>query len=105
MRNLCALHHFFTSDIFGSVIVPWGATCATLVTYPAGLASSAPRDAVFVGPVDPTSNRWFPEGMLALSMPILTANRICEGIEETFVSQRPKVAYPERRHRWRPAKR
>jgi hypothetical protein len=44
-----------------TVIEPGGATCATLVTYPAGLAANSPMDAVFVGPVDPTGNACFPE--------------------------------------------
>jgi len=97
VRNLVALHHFGSSDSFSSALMPWGATCATLVTYPAGLASNAPQDAVFVGPVDPTGNEWFPEGFLAVAMPMVTARRMCEDLEGSFVVQRPKVAYPEKR--------
>ena len=29
VRNLCALNHFCTADVFGSCIIPWGPTCST----------------------------------------------------------------------------
>lgn len=97
VRNLCALNHFCTSDVFGSVLMPWGPTCATFITYPAGLAEKAPKDTLFVGPVDPTSNEWFPPDMMAVAMPILTARRLVENLDASFISKRPKVAYPEKR--------
>ena len=97
VRNLCALNHFCTSDVFGSCIIPWGPTCSQFITYPAGLAEKAPKDAVFVGPVDPTGNEWFPTEMMSVSMPIATARRICGSIDESFIVKRPKVAYPEKR--------
>jgi hypothetical protein len=98
IRNIVALHHFGSSDSFGSALMPWGPTCATLITYPAGLASKAPKDAVFVGPVDPTGNEWFPEDFMAVTMPIGTARRMCDDLEESFIMKRAKVAYPEKRH-------
>jgi hypothetical protein len=96
-RNLCALNHFCTSDAFGSAIIPWGPTCASFITYPAGMAEKAPKDALFVGPVDPTGNEWFPPDLMAISMPIVTARRMCDAYEHSFISKRPKVAYPEKR--------
>jgi hypothetical protein len=97
VRNLVALHHFGSSDTFGSALMPWGPTCATLVTYPAGLTSNAPQDAIFVGPVDPTGNEWFPEEFMVAAMPIDTARRMCADLEASFIAKRPKVAYPEKR--------
>jgi hypothetical protein len=99
VRNLCALNHFCTADVFGSAIIPWGPTCSTFITYPAGLAEKAPKDAVFVGPVDPTGNEWFPVDSLSVSMSIATARRLCSSIEESFITKRPKVAYPEKRRK------
>lgn len=97
VRNLTALNHFGTDDVFGSALMPWGPTCATLVTYPAGLAANAPRDAVFVGPVDPTGNEWFPEDFMAIAMPLRTARRMCEDLELSFIAKRSTVAYPDKR--------
>lgn len=97
VRNLAALHHFGSSDTFGSCLMPWGPTCATLVTYPAGLASKAPKDAVFVGPTDPTGNVWFPRDYMAIAMSLATARKMCEDMDESFIMKRPKVAYPEKR--------
>jgi hypothetical protein len=96
-RNICALNHFCTSDCFGSAIIPWGPTCATFITYPAGMAEKAPRDALFVGPVDPTGNEWFPPDLMSVSMSIATARRLCDAYELSFLAKRPKVAYPEKR--------
>jgi hypothetical protein len=96
-RNICALNHFCTSDAFGSAIIPWGPTCASFITYPAGMAEKAPKDALFVGPVDPTGNEWFPTDLMAISMSMATARRLCDACEQSFISKRPKVAYPEKR--------
>ncbi len=96
-RNICALNHFCTSDAFGSAIIPWGPTCASFITYPASLAEKAPKDALFVGPVDPTGNEWFPPDLMAISMSIAMARRLCDAYDASFISKRPKVAYPEKR--------
>ncbi len=39
IRNIFALNYFTSMDIFGSIIVPSGSACATLVTYPSGNVS------------------------------------------------------------------
>jgi hypothetical protein len=96
-RNICALNHFCSADAFGSAIIPWGSTCATFITYPAGMAEKAPKDAVFVGPVDPTGNEWFPEDLMSISLPLATARRMCEAYERSFIVKRPKVAFPQGR--------
>jgi hypothetical protein len=41
IRNLSGLIHFRSTDPFNSVSAAWGPTCATLLTYPAGLAEKA----------------------------------------------------------------
>ena len=96
-RNICALNHFCTADAFGSAIIPWGPTCATFITYPAGMAENTPKDALFVGPVDPTGNEWFPQDLMSISMSAATARRLCDAYELSFIAKRPKVAYPEKR--------
>lgn len=61
------------------------------------MAEKAPKDAAFVGPVDPTGNEWFPEDMMAIGLPIAIARRMCDACGASFISKRPKVAYPEKR--------
>ena len=97
IRNIFALNYFTTTNVFGSIIVPSGSACSTLVTYPSGMSSNAPRDAMFAGPTDPTVNRYLPRDFMAVGIPIKVARRMCEPIEESFVVKRPQVAYPEKR--------
>jgi len=97
IRNIFALNYFSSADIFGSIVVPSGSACATLVTYPSGMSANAPRDKLFAGPTDPTVNRYFPPDFMGLGIPLKVAKRICEPIEESFVVKRPQVAYPEKR--------
>jgi uncharacterized protein (DUF169 family) len=97
IRNLGALAHFRSTDPFGKVIIPWGPTCATLITYPAGLATHAPEMAAFVGPADPTTNRCFSPDSLILGIPSALARRMAADIDESFLAHRPKVAYPDDR--------
>lgn len=95
VRNLAALVHFRSADTFGAVLAPWGPTCATLMTYPAGIAGKAPRDSAYLGPMDPTGNCWLPEDHMALGLPIGVAAGMCEDADGAFVTRRPRVAYPE----------
>lgn len=97
IRNLCALVHFRIVDPFHSIIVPQGASCASFVTYAAGMAEKAPKDAVVIGPCDPTGNSWFPADHLSMAIPISVARRMAEDLDESFIMKRPYVAYPERR--------
>ncbi len=97
IRNLCGLIHFRSTDPFGSVSAAWGPTCATLLTYPAGLAEKSPRNTAYIGPVDPTGNCWFPENLMALGIPIKLAIGMYEDADSSFVVKRAQVAYPEHR--------
>jgi hypothetical protein len=97
IRNLCSLVHFRSRDPFREILVPQGASCASFVSYAAGMVLNAPADAVFVGPCDPTGNSWFPPEHLSLAIPIRTARRMSEDLEASFIVKRPTVAYPERR--------
>ncbi|ABK15367.1 MULTISPECIES: DUF169 domain-containing protein [Methanothrix] len=70
IRDMCNSVHFHAREILGHISVPWGPSCATLVTYPAGMAENVPQDCIFLGPVDPSAKEWLPDGYLALGIPI-----------------------------------
>ncbi len=97
IRNIFALYYFSSTNVFGGIVVPAGAACATLITYPAGMAVNTPRDVIFTGPTDPTVNSYFPPDFLGVGIPIEVARRMCEPLEETFVVKRPEVTFPQRR--------
>lgn len=94
VRNLSALVHFDRDDPFTPVIVPWGPSCSTFITYPAGLAEKAPADTAFVGPQDPTQNHGLPRDTMAIGIPAATAVRMARNLENSFVVRRPNVAFP-----------
>ena len=75
--------------------MPFGPACATLVTYPAGMAEKAPKETAFVGPVDPTGNRWFPPEYMAISIPLKIATGMHEDLNNSFAAKRPEVAFPK----------
>ena len=95
IRNMSNLIHFRTTNPFNSISMPMGPTCATLVTYPARLAENTPKEMAFVGPVDPTGNKWFPEDYMAIGIPKSIAIKMDEDLEESFIIKRPDVAYPK----------
>ena len=95
IRNLGGMVHFRSADTFNAVRAAWGPTCATILTYPAGIADKAPLDSAYMGPVDPTGNHWFPVDFMALGIPIGVAVGISEDLENAFVTKRPHVAYPD----------
>ena len=97
VRNLCALVHFRSRDPFNEVVLPQGPSCASFVTYAAGMAANAPKEAVFLGPEDPTGNTWFPQDYLSLAIPISMARKMCDDMDQSFIVKRPKVADPTRR--------
>ena len=94
IRNLSALVHFDRADPFSPVIVPWGPACATIVTYPAGIAAHAPADSAFMGPQDPTINRALPPDLMAIGLPIAVAGRVAENIDRSFITKRPRLLFP-----------
>ena len=97
VRNLAALVHFDQDEPFFPVIVPYGPTCSTLITYPAGMAAHAPVDTAFMGPQDPTTNYALPIDTMALGVPLSVARRMADNIGLSFVTKRPDVAFPEKR--------
>jgi uncharacterized protein (DUF169 family) len=99
IRNLAALVHFDRDDPFSPVIVPWGPSCATYITYPAGMAEHAPINTAFVGPQDPTQNSSIPPDTMAMGIPIEMARRMVENLPNSFVVLRPAIAFPDRSKR------
>ncbi len=97
IRNLASLIHFRTENPFNAINMPFGPACSTFITYPAGLAEKTPKDTAFVGPVDPTGNVWFPPEYMAIGISVDLAIKMHEDIENSFISKRPNVAYPETR--------
>ena len=97
IRNMVSLVHFRSVEPFHDVLIPQGAACASFVSYAAGMVERAPPDTAFVGPSDPTGNRWFPQDYLSLAIPIKIARRMAEDLEDSFITRRPNVAYPEQR--------
>ena len=103
IRNLCSLIHFRSRDPFKSVIAPFGPSCATFVTYPAGMAENAPENTAFMGPVDPTGNTWFPKDYMALGIPIRYCSKYVSMIsDDSFAVKRPEVAFPKERCELKP---
>jgi len=97
IRNLSALVHFRSEAVFSSVVAPSGASCASFVTYAAGMAERSPREAVFLGPLDPTGNSWFPRGYLSMAIPLHIARSMASDLEQSFIAKRESVAYPKKR--------
>lgn len=94
IRNMGGLIQFVSDDIFGSILMPGGPDCASMITYAAGLAERAPRDAAFVGPVDPTGNAWMPPNLMSLALPFEMARIMAENLDASFLAKRPEVAFP-----------
>jgi hypothetical protein len=59
---MAALVHFDRDDPFSPVMVPWGQSCSTFITYPAWTAENAPKETAFMGPQDPYQNKELPSG-------------------------------------------
>jgi hypothetical protein len=97
IRNMCSLAQFRSKEPFHQVLFPQGASCASFVSYAAGMVEHAPPDSVFVGPCDPTGNYWFPEDHLSLAIPIKVARTMVEDIEQSFLTKRASIAYPKAR--------
>jgi len=97
IRNMAALIHFDRDDPFSPVIVPWGPSCASFISYPAGMAANAPGNTAFMGPQDPTQNHSLPPDMMALGIPAEMAERMVKNLDSSFVTRRPRVAFPDHR--------
>jgi hypothetical protein len=97
IRNMGGLIQYVSEDIFSSVLMPGGPSCASMVSYAAGMSEKAPKDTAFVGPVDPTGNAWFPPDLLSLAIPLSMARKMAENVEPSFIGRRPHVAFPHKR--------
>lgn len=94
IRNMAALIHFDRDEPFTPVIVPWGPSCATFISYPAGMVEKAPANTAFMGPQDPTQNHTLPPDMMALGIPAEMAEGMVKNLDASFITRRPKVAFP-----------
>jgi len=97
IRNLCGLAQFNSSDPFYKTLIPAGATCSMMITFPAGMAENAPKDSAYVGPTDPTGNPWLPPELIIMGIPIALAQQMAVDLDESFISKRGRIAYPENR--------
>ncbi len=96
IRNLCSLFYFRPEEST-IVTIPWGPSCASFVTYPAGLERNFNNNQIIVGPTDPTGNYWFPKNYMSIGIPLPIAQRMANDLDPSFISKRPKIAYPEKR--------
>ncbi|MCE5297269.1 MAG: DUF169 domain-containing protein [Euryarchaeota archaeon] len=97
IRNLGGLIQYVFDEMFKSIVMPSGPSCASMITYAAGLSEKAPRDTAFIGPVDPTGNVWFPPDMMSMAIPFDMARKMVENIEDSFLTKRAEVAFPVKR--------
>jgi hypothetical protein len=97
VRNLIALAQFGSDDTFRTCVSPWGPACSSMITHAAGMAEKTPKGALILGPTDPTVNEWLPPDMMTLAIPVSTAERMVNDIDGSFLTKRPKVAFPEKR--------
>lgn len=97
IRNLCGLAQFNSSDPFFKTLIPAGASCSTMITFPAGMAENAPKDSAYVGPTDPTGNSWLPSELMVMGIPIVLAQQMADDLDESFICKRGRIAYPDNR--------
>lgn len=96
IRNLCSLAYFGSEEGF-QIQIPWGAACASFVSYPAGMVEKGPKNCIIIGPTDPTGNYWFPQNFLSMGIPYEIAIRMARDLDSSFISKRSEIAYPEKR--------
>ena len=96
IRNLCSLAHFRPVNVV-NIQIPWGASCASFITYPAGMAENNSKNSIIIGPTDPTGNYWFPQNYLSIGIPFDIAKRMAHDLDQSFITKRPKIAYPVNR--------
>ncbi|MBY8986098.1 MAG: DUF169 domain-containing protein [Candidatus Lokiarchaeota archaeon] len=96
IRNLCSLAHFRPENVV-NIQIPWGPSCASFVSYPAGVAENSPKNCIIIGPSDPTGNYWFPQNYLSIGIPFEIAKGMAHDLDQSFITQRSKIAYPIKR--------
>ncbi|MHA2130377.1 MAG: hypothetical protein ACW99L_10425, partial [Promethearchaeota archaeon] len=52
---------------------------------------------IIIGPTYPTGNYWFPKNYVSMGIPYEIAKRMAEDLDESFITKRSGVAYPEKR--------
>jgi len=87
IRDLFALAHFRSHDVFNLISFPWGPACATMVTYPASMAENFDSASIYLGPTDPSARSWMPENYLAMEIPIEIARKMAQDIGVSFLEQ------------------
>ena len=92
IRDLCALAHFGSHNVFNLISVPWGPACATLVTYPAGMAENASLSQISIGPTDPSARGWLPENCLAMGIPAEIARKMANDVVRSFLAKIDNVS-------------
>jgi hypothetical protein len=97
IRNLGGLVQFVSEDIFRSVMMPGGPSCASMLSYAAGMSEHAPKGTAFVGPVDPTGNAWLPPDIMSMAIPFEMARKMAENVDASFLEKRPQIAFPSKR--------
>ncbi|MFX1575202.1 MAG: DUF169 domain-containing protein [Promethearchaeota archaeon] len=96
IRNLCSLAYFRPEEGF-NILIPWGPSCASFVTYPAGMVEKGIKDSIIIGPTDPTGNNWFPQDYLSMGIPFECAKRMANDLGDSFIIKRSEIAYPIKR--------
>ncbi|MFX0030586.1 MAG: DUF169 domain-containing protein [Candidatus Hermodarchaeota archaeon] len=96
IRNLCSLAHFRPGNA-SSIQIPWGASCASFITYPAEMIKTGPKNCIIIGPTDPTGNYWFPQNYLSMGLSVEIARNMANDLNDSFITKRPEVAYPVKR--------
>ena len=96
IRNLCSLAYFRPEKGF-NIQIPWGPSCASFVTYPAGMVESGLKNSIIIGPTDPTGNYWLPQDYLSMGIPFEIAKRMANDLDDSFIIKRSEIAYPIKR--------
>jgi hypothetical protein len=96
IRNLCSLTYFGSEKDY-NIQIPWGPSCASFVSYPAGMTEKGPKNCIIIGPTDPTGNYWFPQNYLSMGIPFEIAIRMARDLDDSFISKRQEIAYPVKR--------
>ncbi len=96
IRNLCSLAYFRPEKGF-NIQIPWGPSCASFVTYPAGMVENGSENTIIIGPTDPTGNYWFPQDYLSMGIPFEIVKRMVNDLDDSFIIKRSEIAYPIKR--------
>ncbi|WP_230742271.1 DUF169 domain-containing protein [Methanooceanicella nereidis] len=91
IRDLCGLAHFRNPGIMNAAELPWGPSCGTLVTYPAGMSDKIKADRVFIGPVDPSARYWLDPALMAAGIPVEMARDMAADVDISFISKITKT--------------